>query len=142
MALKTYDPDQVAIVFAGVPISGFADGAFITIASTSPYFETTAGADGEVVRVKLGDYRAQVTISLLQSSDSNPVLSALLLLDRNAPNGAGVGVFSMTDLSGTSLVIGPEAWIVGPPEQAFDKVATSRDWVIEIANAEMLIGGN
>jgi hypothetical protein len=142
MALKTYDPNQVAVVFAGVPIKGYADGTFITVTHTSTVFETVAGADGEVVRTKVGDQRAQVTLSLLQSSDSNDVLSALLILDENAPNGAGVGIFSMTDLSGRSLVVGAESWIVGWPEQTFDKTATQRDWVIEIANSQPLVGGN
>lgn len=142
MGIKTYDPDQVALVFAAIPLGGYADGEFIRVTQTTEAFTTAAGTDGEIIRIKSGDRRMRITVPLMQSSDSNALLSAIHLLDLNTPNGAGIGVFSMTDLSGTTALLAPEAWIVGWPEQAYDKAASTREWVFECGEPKVFVGGN
>lgn len=140
--LRTYDPGSVFVSLAGIPISGWADGEFITIENDSDDFEDVVGTDGEVTRSKSNDNRATVTIKLMQSSASNDLLSALRLLDKNSSNGAGVGPFMLRDGSGRSLEIAEKAWIAKGPNRSFDKTAGSREWKIRCAAIISGVAGN
>lgn len=142
MALKVSDPKLVKITLTGIPIQGFADGDFCKIVPASEAYTTIVGADGETVRVASNDKRFDVEISLLQTSNSNDLLSALHALDQNAPNGAGVGAFTLADLNGTSLFTGPETWITMYPDQTWGKSASSRVWKLQCAEGVLNVGGN
>lgn len=142
MALRHYDPDQISLLVAGIPIKGFADGEFLTLEMEADAFSDVVGSDGEVTRSKTNDNRATATIKLMQSSDSNDLLSALYNTDLKAPNGAGVGAFLVRDRSGRSLYAATACWIMKAPDISLDRTATAREWVIRIANLERFDGGN
>lgn len=142
MATKVYDPDKVAAIFGAVPINGWAEDEFIRITPTSEAFVSVVGVDGEVTRSKTKDGRMRVSFILAQSSFSNALLSAIHLSDLEGSNGAGIGICSITDLSGSTLFLAPEGWIVGWPEQGYGKQSGNREWVIECANPIVFIGGN
>jgi len=141
--MKVYNPKSIVINLAGLLIDrGFSEDSMIKIASDSAKFEDVVGVDGEVTRVQQHDGRATITISLMQSSEMNDVLSALLLRDTNTPNGAGVGAFLMKDLQGTTLERGSAAWVKGFPERENGKKVGSRTWEIRVANLTSFLGGN
>jgi hypothetical protein len=142
MALKHYDADQVSLIVAGIPISGFADGEFLTLEMASDMFSDVVGTDGEVTRSKSNDRRATCTIKLMQSSDSNDLLSALANTDSAAPNGAGVGAFMLKDRNGRMLHAAAACWVQREPDMSLDRAATSREWVIRIASLKRFDGGN
>ncbi len=142
MSLKTYDPDQVVIYFSGILIEGYADGEFITVEQMTPAFTSVVGSNGEVARSKSNDNRTKVTVKLLQTSSSNPLLSAIHLVDLNSTNGAGVGTFLMQDLEGATIVTGAQTWITQFPDTKMDRGAVSREWSFEIASSVRLEGGN
>ncbi len=148
MSVKIYDPARVTIAIAGIPIDpgggagGYAEGDFLTIVKDSKKFEDKVGVDGEVTRSKSYDARATATLRLMQSSSSNPLLAALVLLDENADNGAGVGAFRVEDLNGTSLYSGDACWIANSPDPKFGPSAQDRVWEIRIANLVDFTGGN
>lgn len=138
-----YDPDNVSIMVCGIPIEGgFADGTFIEIEQDSDDFVDVVGTDGAVTRSKTNDRRATITITLMQSSESNALLSALNNIDRKAKNGAGVGPCLITDNQGTSLYAGEKSWIAKPPTAGFDKTAGPRAWKIRVASLERFDGSN
>lgn len=139
---KFYDPDKVVIYFAGITVQGYADGSFVEVARLSPAFKDEIGTDGEVARSKTNDRRLKVTVKLIQTSSTNSAFSSLLTVDENAPNGAGVGSFQIQDLQGATLVSGAQAWLVGYPDQDFDRTAKSREWEIRVARATVFVGGN
>lgn len=139
---KFFDADQVTVVIAGIPISGYADGEFLTITQESDAFATVVGVDGDVTRSKTKDYRATVELSLMQTSDANDMLSALYNTDREAANGAGVGAFLVRDRQGRALYTADTCWVQKAPDVTFDRTATSRTWVIAIANLLRFDGGN
>lgn len=146
MALRIYDPDQVVVEFAGIRLTGFADGEYVTAEMLTDGFQDVEGTDGETSRSKSNDKRCTVTVKLMHTSPSNALLSALHLLDLNAPNGAGVGTCAISDNStpasmGTPLVNGEKAWIVKAPDMSRDRTAKSLDWVIRIAECERFEGG-
>lgn len=142
MAFKVYDADQISISIAGLPISGFADGEFLRIERESNAFDDVVGTDGEVTRSKTNDDRATVTIRLMQTSDSNDLLSTLYNADKAAPGGAGVGPFMCRDAQGRALFIAEKAWIAKPPDQVFDRTATEREWMIRCAKLDGTYGGS
>lgn len=143
MSLKIYDANEVTISIAGIPIeSGFDDGEFLRIEQEADDFVDKVGTDGEVTRSKSNDRRATVTILLMQSSASNALLSGLSNVDRLAGNGAGVGPFLCRDRQGTALFAGAECWISKPPNVAFGREASAREWTLRVASLERFDGSN
>jgi len=143
--LYLYDPDQILITVAGIPITGFADGEFCTIERDSDAFQDVVGTDGEVTRSKSNDGRATITIRLMQSSPTNTLLSALHNSDKNAPGGVGVGPFYMQDLSnlvGGTLLVAEKCWIAKAPDSSWDRTPTEREWKIRVAKLDGLDGGS
>lgn len=139
--LAKYNPDQVVITCGGSLIQGYADGEFITVENISPTFEDVAGTDGEVARSKSNDKRLKVVLKLLQTSQSNAVLSAFLAEDDADPAGVTFA-FSMEDALGGTVAQGPEAWIVMQPTTTMDRTAKSREWEIHVAVGARNEAGN
>jgi hypothetical protein len=138
-----YDPNEVTVVVAGVPIEGgFADGTFIEIVQESDDFVDSIGADGDVTRSKTNDRRATITLTLMQSSEANALLSALSTLDVTASNGAGVGPLMIKDNQGTAKYTAEKSWVAKPPDAAFDKTAGPRAWKIRAAKLVRVDGSN
>lgn len=141
--LKIYDSDQVSVSFSGIPInSGRPDGEFVRIEQASEDFKSKRGVDGQTTRSKTKDRSAKITLILMQSSDSNIILSAISNLDREANNGAGVGALLIRDIGGTSLYAAAECWIAKPPDVAFAGEAGPREWTLECAKLIRVDGGN
>lgn len=142
MALKVYDPDEITVSVFGILIGGYADGEFVRIEQESDDFTDVAGTDGSVSRAKTNDRRATITFVLMQTSESNALLSAISNLDRNTPGGAGVGAVQVRDRQGNTIYSGAEAWISRPPNASFDREVTSREWTLRVARLERTDGGN
>ena len=75
--MRVVDPAKMSISFAGRPITGWADGDYLDIDNDTDAFTDAVGTDGDVTRVRTNDDRATVTITLMQSSPVNDVLSAI-----------------------------------------------------------------
>ena len=142
MGVSTYDPAQVAVVFAGIPISGYADGTFLSVEQNEDSFALQVGTDGEACRSKSNNRSGRVTFTLGQWSEANDLLSALHNLDINTPNGDGIGPLLVKDNSGRSIFSAEKAWIVKPPAAGYGREAESREWVVETDNLVQFHGGN
>lgn len=140
MALTNYDPAQVSVIFAGIPISGFADGTFVSIDQNEDSFALTIGSDGEGVRARSNNDSGRVTITLLQSSESNDLLSAAHNADKGTGN--GVAPLLIKDNTGRTIIEANTAWIVRSPAQEFAREASSREWIIETNKLNQFVGGN
>lgn len=139
-ATRTYDPGKHFVMFNSVPISGFADGTFITVERTSEAFTSVAGAGGEVARVRMRDRRGAIKFTLMAVSPVNDLLSAVAALDE--ATGAGIGPLSIVDGNGTTLVVATNAWIKKLPSVEFSKDMPNRDWELECEKLELNVGGN
>ncbi len=140
MGAKTFDPKQVQVIIGGNQMAGFADGEFINVERDEQTFSKVVGADGEVSRAKSNNRSGLFTLTLLQTSASNDILSAIMLADELTNSGI-VPVF-IKDSLGTSTLFAGEGWIQKPPAYAADKEITNREWVIELASVDVFIGGN
>lgn len=140
MSVKTYNAADVSLIFAGVPIEGFADGTFVTVARNNQSWNMQIGSDGEGLRAKSNDKGGTVTITLMQSSLSNDALSALSILDE--ASGDGVGPFLLKDNSGRSICSAQTAWIQKPTDVEMAREASTREWVLETDLLTIFAGGN
>lgn len=137
--LHTYDPGLVTVTFGPILITGYGPEDFVTVKRTEPTFEMTAGAGGDVVRVRKRRRDGTVTLTLLQASPTNDLLSAILAEDEEL--GTGIRPFMLKDLSGTTLVAAPAAWIQGYPEVGRGAAAGTVEWMIDCARLSKLVGG-
>lgn len=136
--MRTWDPGKVTSVFAGAIITGFSDGSMVKASRNVDTFTLVKGADGEGCRIRSRDKSGRVTFSLMQSSASNDILSAIAELDEST--GAGIGPLLIKDLNGTLVVAAQAAWIVKPADWEAAKTLSDREWVLE-ANDLFIAGG-
>jgi hypothetical protein len=138
--VRTYDPGQHFASFAGVSLSGFAEGTYLTVERLSEAFTSQAGAGGEVCRVRNRDKRGNFKLILLATSLINDVLSAIA--DKDEESGQGIGIFHVADGNGTTVVNAPASWIKKKPSAEFADKSPNRTWEFECASLDIFIGGN
>jgi len=137
--MKTYDPRKNTAYFAGTLISGYANETFIDVVQNVDRYTAIVGADGEFARARLNDRSALVTITLLQTADSNAYLDSKLLQDEIDDN--GFGSFFLKDLNGAMEVSADEAYIVKPADIGLDIEVGTRVWNIMLMEAIIRNGG-
>lgn len=140
MALSTYDPKKVTVLFGGVPIGGFADGVFINISRSNDSFTKHSGADGDLTRVKQNDKSGECVITLAQSSASNDYLTGVAIADELTND--GVLPLLVKDLTGRSTFVSAFAWIKKPADSGFGKSIENREWTLDLSDLQMFVGGN
>lgn len=140
MSFAEYDASQVTVVFNGAILSGYADGTFVTVNFDEQQWNKTTGADGLTQRSKTGNYAGNVSVTLLNGSASNDVLSAAWNADRVGNNGKGPLI--VRDLSGRTIWSAKNAWVQQMPSQGFGKDAENREWVLDCDELFGTAGGN
>ncbi len=143
--MKIFDSNEVSTIIAGLPIEsgrGEEGGTFAKVAFLNDAFVDVVSLDGEVTRSKTNDNRADVTLTLMSSSASNALLSALHTADKLASNGAGVGPLLIKDRQGNTLYTAAACWIVKMPDWEGSQKAVPVEWPIRVANLIAFIGGN
>lgn len=136
---KDYDPKQVTIVVGGHIVEGYADGTFASLERSKDAYALTVGAGGEGARAKSNDKSGELTITLLQSSKSNDVLSGYATADEISNSGQ-VPAF-LKDNNGTTLAEAVTAWVKKKPTLEYGNEITNRVWVISSDNWDILAGG-
>lgn len=137
--MAQYDPKSVYFSYAGNLLTGYADGDFFSAKRTSDSQSLTVGAGGEGCFIKSADRSGEVTLTLLRSSRSNDILSALYKQQEILP--VPQPLFAKDGL-GTSIVSGVEALIKKMPDLSFAKDMSTVEWVFLVAELETFIGGN
>lgn len=140
MAVKTYIPNKVLVIIGGIPIQGFSEDSMVKTVRDEDTFMKKVGVQGEVSRSQNHNTSGSVTITLMQTSPSNDVLSGFAALDELT--GAGVVPVLIKDLSGSSTYFSSTAWVKKPPEAAYGKEIGTREWVFDTAEMDVFNGGN
>lgn len=140
MTVKTFDPAEVQVIVGGNQIGGFADSEFINIERTNDLYSKTIGADGEVARSKSNDKSGRMTLTLLQTSASNDILSAFHQADELT--NSGIIPIMVKDSLGTSVLFAGHGWVVKYPAFTGAKEVGNREWMIDMARIDIFIGGN
>ena len=138
MDFANYDPKDIEVIVAGSILGGFANSK-VTVKRDADIATDEVGANGDVARAINNDKRGEITITLLQTSKSNLVLSALAKADEFT----GTGVFPVVikDTRGNDLHVAPQTWIKSYPETAYNKGVENRVWTLRTNNLQMLIAG-
>lgn len=137
--VRTYDPKQVVVTWGAVIVTGFAEGTFVTIARNGDLFEKSKGADGTVDRINKNANDFSVTITIKQTSITNDLFSAQMLLD--VQGNVGVLPLTVKDLAGTTLFFARQAWIAKDPDVTYGDSLENREWRLDTGNAAEFIGG-
>ena len=138
--MPTYNPKKVQVIVGSHIVTGYADGTFLNVERNADQFQAIVGADGESARVASADKSGLITLTLMQTSESNDFLSEALAADE----ATNVGTFTVMvrDLQGTTLVQSAEAWVKKYASVEFGKDSASREWVIETGELLMDVGGS
>ena len=142
MGVKNLDPKQVSIAFGPVLISGFADGTYVSVERNEDSFSLMVGADGEAARSKSNNLSGRVTVTLMQTSASNALLSAIAQVDERSSAGDGINPLLVKDNNGLDLYTAETAWIVKPATGSHGREAETREWVFETNELISFSGGN
>jgi hypothetical protein len=134
MSVKTYSPEDVAIIVGGAVITGYADGTFIVVERDDDAYKKVVGADGEVSRSKSPNRGGSVTLTLKQDSDSNKTLGAYAALDDASDTGV-VEIIVKDNLDYTA--IGSQGWVKKLPKMERSKELGNMEWVLDVAKFEL-----
>lgn len=144
--LGSYSPEDVVILIThpriSHTISGTAEGTFVSYARTVPRSTLTVGADLHAARTMRRNKAGTVTITLMQSAESNDVLSMLAQNDENAHNNDWIFSLTIKDLQGRSLFFAPQAFIGNDPETSYGTDLGTREWTIEVIGVQRYDGGS
>lgn len=143
--VKTYDCKKFKMLFGEEIITGYASGTFINVETQGDGITAIVGCDQEIVRsIDPTSILKQVTITLLQSSSSNAALS--LIQDKDNQSGAAMLPLIIKDLTGDSVLISDQAWIVKKPNLQRGKTAEDGncEWVFYavVPDEQFLVGGH
>lgn len=150
-SLATYDPTQVIIVIDwedgnGQPVShivdGVGEGNIVSIERQDAWAESV-GAYGNTTRIYNPVWdKANITIPLQQTSESNDVLNALFVRDINSISSDYLFSITVKDNSGRSLHYGYEAYVAVKPNAVYGSGMENREWVVRVNKLEDTLGGN
>ena len=126
--LASYSPKDVNVSFNGIALTGFAPDSFIRIRRNSDVVMETVGAQGELSLTKNADKTGEIEIELMQTSESNIALSALLFSMEFISDLIPVGEIVITDPSGSNLTLAHNAYIKAAPEIDLGNDQNTRVW--------------
>jgi len=138
--MDTFDPQKVTLVIAGNIISGFGEGSFITASREEDTWLSVVGSDGRVARARNANKKGIVQFTLLQTSPSNDVCSALHNIDELT--GIPPGAFQLIDQLGRTVLSGDETFFMKPADVEYDKQVTNRQWSLVVPKLDMVVGGS
>ena len=134
-----YDSRKIVLIFKGNRIKGFAPDSFIRI-TPKEGFTMKVGAGSDVTRSASADNSGEVAATLMRSSPSNDVLSAIYRSDRRSRD--GVGKLQIEDLLGNLLAISDKAWIRMQPEIELAQEDSDVEWMFDCASLDIIAGGS
>lgn len=126
------------LTIGGYQVTGWQS---ITVSRTVKGFNVIRGIRGKNTRVANVDTSATITISLLQTSQGNDVLSYIHELDLE--EGTARIALMLKDRSGRSVFSSNEAFITGYPTASFSGQFEYRNWeLFAQTTATYTVGGN
>jgi hypothetical protein len=138
---KQYNADEVLLECFGSVIQGAADGVFVEFDDNEDSIQVVVGTQGEVAVSRIVNPLGIATVRLMQTSDSNDVLSAQQRLTQNGRGLSGFGPFHLADLNGRTIVEG-RAIVMKNPKITIDRSAKEREWKILVVKTNRVDGGN
>lgn len=133
--LKTYNPKKVSVVLGNHIVVGYAEDSFINLEYDGDGTTHVVGADGEVVRSMDPSTMYKLTLTLLQTSETNAWLQNKYASDQK--NNKATFPVTIRDILGEEEFKAEAAWVVKPGQFQRNKTAQSRAWEISCFNGEL-----
>jgi len=126
-----YDLKRVAVIVNGVPLTGAADGDFVTWTPNGNVHEKTPGARGEYAVSRTNDEGGTIAFSVWQGARGPAVtLDAIVELQKSAGLSAATFVeIQIKDLQTGEHLVFPQCWIETEPTRAFGATQQAREYV-------------
>ena len=144
--LATYSPEDVVVILHNTKfshqISGYTEGSFLEVERIIPHAALTNGADGTNARVVRAVKNCDISLTLMQTSESNDILSQLLVLDEGSRDGSDVFAITIKDNTGRTVMSSAAAFIGTVPNVSFSQEVSDRPWIIHAIHMVEHIGGN
>ena len=138
----TATPSGRALMIGTHRVRGFAKGASMSVTYNADTNAVNMGLDGEGYYVQQDDDSATITVTLLESSESNDVLSALFLTDKNSAGGLVVPVLIRdTTQGGRTIAAAATAKISKLPDVGWSETGETRVWTIITTKMISFVGG-
>lgn len=149
--LATYDPTSVIIILdweddSGDPrseiVQGVSENQIVSIERSDAWSESV-GAYGNTTRIYNAVWdKANITIPLQQTSETNDILDSLFARDIRNKNSDNLFSITVKDTSGRSLHYGYQAYVAVKPNAVYGNAMETREWVIRVNKLEDILGGN
>jgi hypothetical protein len=140
---REYSADQHILVWKGIEAKGVAEGTFFSAERAEDSVKVKAGGKGAVVRSRMLNRIAQVTITLLPTSPTNTLFSAVLAADEAGITvGAGVGPLLIKDLNGATILSAENAWIRKMPKKDIGDEPQNVEWILDCDALVGVVGGS
>lgn len=139
MSIYTYVPSEVQLLIGGNHIvHGIVE---ISAKKNSKTFEIVKGIRGKNTRKRNQDTSCTISVTLLQTSTSNDVLSEILWLDSQI--GTGRLSLQLKDSSGSTRIKSDDAFIEDYADITFQETIQGRVWNIQcLTTSSFVVGGN
>lgn len=137
--LKKYNPKKINGGWNNIQFKGYMDSTFIEAEFAEDAVTPHVGSQGDVSIVLNANRMATVTITLIQGSPTNALLSKLVPdpIRGTLPT----GTFSLADLNGNTVISGKDAFIRKAAKIEFGKTITGRQWVFVIPEVDTFLVG-
>jgi hypothetical protein len=124
MIKKSYDGNEVGVVFGVSPVAGFVKGTSLIIEKPDSY-QYCRSQHGKFIRRRIRDNSAKIILRLTKSSSANALLNKYMELDNQSDS----GIFSIyiQDLHGNNPFISQSASIMSNNEHWQNEY---KEWVI------------
>lgn len=126
--MPAYSPQDVTVAVAGLPMTGFAEGTFVTTTQVSDSAAAFRGATGQVsFAIDKGMPMLQVEFTLQQTSAANAYMAGLLAAQTlgGQPIAASVSLFGSTESATLAQAIVTKA-----PDSAYSAGIEGRTWTL------------
>lgn len=139
-ALPVYSAREVAVAWGLVNFEGFSEDSIVTFAYNSELTSEMVSADGKLATSVTPDRTGTVTVEVMQTSETNIILSALLAEQNNSDDTSEIykSDFSVSDPSGSVLCIGRNAYMKKPPEIGLSVETNTYEWTFYCEKVDYL----
>ncbi len=136
----TVDPASLNVMFGTHRLAGWGPGDYVGVVYDVEAFNSLVGVDGLGAWAKNQNLAATVTLTLMQTSDSNDRMSAFHLADRATPNGIQLP-FVVREKGGRTLFTADKARILKIPDTVWSDTVQVRAWQVRSLRLIPFVGG-
>lgn len=126
----TYDAKSVSVIVGGTYLTGFGE-SMVTVVKDEESWETSVGAQGDVVRSKVNNPLGTITVSLQQTSPQ------VEYLDRIAKTGELVPISVISAGPPKETATSTAAYVKKPADRTYGPSAEDREYEFQCMDLDI-----